>query len=257
MPELNEPFPHAERRTLKSPPIELIIGQVRYPTVAKLFSDEGYIAFAERISERFPDAEARQEVQVEVSPDGTRERARTSVWKFEDLDRRWTVTLTPVFLALETRQYESFTDFRDTFVQLWSDLSETHGIRHRTRLGLRYVDRVSAEKQKNLPANWLDMIASEAIPLRRRLPKATSVSKIEHRFRLQDGLWLTYRATCQRLQGENGAIDEFTLDLDAYDESREEMLREASERLDVLKELSHNAFWWTLGRLLNEIDPPC
>src|SRR5512139_1859658 len=116
MSDMNIPFPDANRRTLRSPPIELIIVQGRFPTLAELYAKEAYITFANAVREQYPRARPDSQPAFEITPDQhLKERGRVPVWRFEDLTGRWTLTLTPEFLALETRQYQTFSEFRTKF----------------------------------------------------------------------------------------------------------------------------------------------
>lgn len=254
MPDLNVPFPHADRRTLKAPPIELIIAQVRFPTLAELFANEGFIAFATAVRDQYPNASPESHFAVEITPERVRERNRTPVWRFEELSGKWTLTLTPDFLALEARQYQSFPEFRTKFQEAWRKLTDIYKIKHRTRLGLRYVDRFSTEKQTNLPADWMGLVEPTIFSMRTRDVSLPQSGGIEHRFLVPNNLALTLRAKF-RTGGFDGILaDEFVLDLDAFDPTTTEP-DQMETRLDDLKELTHNAFWWTFGRLLDHLEP--
>ena len=255
MPDSNSPFPHAERRLLANPPIELIIGQIRFPTLAPLFSNDGYVTFAKAVSQDFPGAAPEQHMEVTIAPEGISERSRNPVWRFEDLKHQMTLTLTPGFLALETKQYRSFTAFRELLLTSWEKLVSCHSVQHRTRVGLRYVDRVSRDKYPDLPSDWMQKIKSSAFPLFEQLPDSPQKSELEHRFQISESLGLTYRA--QLVVGGFGEPDGdfFALDLDAYDPIQSST-EGVEDSLNLLKEASHNAFWWTLGELFDLLEPP-
>lgn len=252
MADMDRPFPHADRKDLPNPPIELIIAQVRFPTLAALFSNDGYVPFAEAIAGEFPSAEPVRRVEYELSPSGIAEKAQNPVWKFDDLDGQTTLTLTPTFLALETKQYQSFSQFRDTFISSCDKLASCHTVRYRTRLGLRYVDRVTREKYANLPVDWITLINSPALPLSAQAGGLPHQSELETRFQVSDCLGLTYRSTMSLEGFGTTESTDFTLDLDAFDPTKAE-IASLADRLDDLKELSHNAFWWTLGNLFEAI----
>lgn len=258
MAQINTPFPHAERRDLTEPPIELILAQVRFPTLAELFGNEGYVAFATAIRSEYPRATPLHEIGIEFGQGGARQVASTPVWKFEDLGGEWTVTLTPEFLALELRRYQHFSEFRDRFDRLWLRLVELHKIENRTRLGLRYIDRFASDKptKRPLPPDWFDLIQSSLFALRlldtSLQPQA---GQLVHSFAITDALALTYRSAFKWGTTDSPDFREAVLDLDCYDPLVAETSNVAT-RLDELKEISHNAFWWTFGKLLTKWDPP-
>ncbi len=247
------PFPQAKRRTLASPPIELIIAQARFPTLAELFSNEGYVPFASAVRDQFPNASPVSQVALEIAPDRVSERGRIPIWQFEDLDARWTLTLTPEFLALETRQYQSFSAFRDKFGSAWAALTDRYQVTDRTRLGLRYVDRFADDKQSNLPSNWLSMIRPDLYRFRDQCGEMKQSGSYEHRFDIEESLTLAFRYAF-RDRGFSGiATSEFVLDLDAFDPSHAPA-GDVPSRLGDLKEIAHNAFWWVFENLLERVE---
>ncbi len=258
MAPINSPFPHAERRDLADPPIELILAQVRFPTLAELFSNDGYVQFASQIRHDYPRASPLQEVEIEIDRGSPRSSAPTPVWKFEDLGRKWTVTLTPDFLALELKRYERFSEFRDRFDALWIKLVELYTITHRTRLGLRYIDRFATDKEyrKPLPPDWFDLIEPRLFSMRMLDQKLQpQAGQLAHSFAIKPDIWLTYRSAFKWGVPDDFDYREMVLDLDSYDPTFVHAGRLAA-KLDDLKEVSHNAFWWTFGDLLSKLDPP-
>jgi uncharacterized protein (TIGR04255 family) len=249
----DKPFPHADRRTLANPPIELIIAQARFPTLAELFSNDGYVAFAAAIRGDFPNASPVSQVALEITPDRVSERGRIPIWQFEDLDSLWTLTLTPDFLALETRQYQSFSAFRDKFCTAWRALTERYQVAHRTRLGLRYVDRFADDKQPNLPTDWLAKVRPDLFPFRDQCGEIKQSGNYEHRFEVDEAIMLTFRYAFRDRAFAGAANSEFVLDLDAFDRSHQPA-SDISSRLDDLKEVTHNAFWWVFEGLIENIE---
>lgn len=251
----NKPFPHAKRRKLAAPPIELILAQVKFPMLAELFTPQGFVPFAAAIRKDYPSAVPIHEIGIELSEGKFSEVGRTPVWKFEDLKRTWTVTLAPEFLALEVKGYVRFSDYRDRFEELWGHVRQIYRVTHRTRLGLRYVDKFATNKQAGLPENWFDMVERDTFPMNGLDRSIDQAGNIAHAFDVEPGLGLVYRAAFKRHADGARGDREFVLDLDCFD-SRTVEAAALTTQLDQLKELTHNAFWWTFGRLLDVVDPP-
>ncbi len=256
MPAIETPFPHAERRDLAEPPIELILAQIRFPTLAELYSNEGYVKFATAIRAEYAKATPLHEVGLEIVQGRPKEIAATPVWKFEDIQGLWTLTLTPDFLALEVRRYQRFSEFRARFASVWQRLVELHGIGNRTRLGLRYIDRFATDKphKVQLPDNWFDHLRPEVFPLRRLDPALTQAGQLAQSFDIRNDLALTYRSAFKWGSSDDPEYRECVLDLDCYDPSVAGV-GDVSSRLDDLKEVTHNAFWWTFESLLVKMEP--
>jgi len=258
MAHINTPFPHAERRDLVDPPIELILAQVRFPTLAELYESSGYVSFAKDIRAEYPKATPLHEVGIELAQGGARQIASTPVWKFEDITGEWTVTLTPEFLGLELKRYRHFSEFRDRFDHLWKRLVDLHRITNRTRLGLRYIDRFATDKPMKLPLppEWFELIEQSLFSMRRLdISMHPQAGQLVHSFAIKNNLYLTYRSAFKWGAAEDPNFREAVLDLDCYDPLGLETSNVAN-RLDDLKEISHNAFWWTFGQLLTRMDPP-
>ena len=249
MTEFNEPFPHAPRKDIKSPPIELIVAQFRFPTIPALYSNDGFIKFAEAVRPDYPRASPETEVALGLAEGRIQEKGRELVWKFEDLEADWTVTLASQFVALEAKQYKSFSEFRDRFTRLTNLMGEAYGVDLGTRLGLRYVDRFSVDKQDDLPEDWLSFVTPKVFADQFAEMSRLQIGKVEHRFVVPDTpLALTFRAQFRR-NPKDASEDEFVLDVDAYDLSTSKN-EHVDKRLNDLKELAHNAFWWTCEELL-------
>ena len=247
-------FPHAQRRELKQPPIELIVAQVRFPLIVELLEIQGVKSFAQAMKPMYPIVNFKDEPSFILSSHGVSSEKPVRVWRFEDAERAWTLVLAPEFVALETKRYQTFPDFRNRFVDAVEELRRVHRPEIRTRLGLRYIDRISNSKQQALPDNWLSLVNSDVFALRSVGIDLPQQGRVERRFALQD-MSLTFRTFFVQ-NGFGGQDDaEFVLDLDCYDPGRSSF-DDLSHRLDKFKEVTDNAFWWSLGKLIDEWEPP-
>ena len=254
MANIDTPFPHAERRKLANPPIELIIAQVRFPTIAELFANDGFVRFANDVREEYPNASPESHVSLQVTPESVSERSRIPVWRFEDLSADWTLTLTPAFLAIETRGYRTFSDFCERFASACSKLATSYNIQTRTRLGLRYVDRYADDKQTDLPQHWLSLVRPSVFAMRDIDPTLAQSANVAHNFVINENLQLMFRGKLRSDPNNNESGNEFVLDLDCYDPSNVS-IEDIGNRMADLKEVAHNAFWWTLEDLINQMEP--
>lgn len=254
MSQIDTPFPHAPRRDLTDPPIELILAQVRFPTLAELFSNEGFVRFATAMRGDYPKATPLHELEkLELSGGRVNALSGTPVWKLEDLDGLWTLTLTPEFLALEVKQYQRFSEFKKRFQSAWKCLVDLYEIRNRTRLGLRYVDRFASGKQK-LPSDWMSLLSKSIFPLRERDLSLSQAGQLVHYYSIGENLSLTYRSAFKWGGSSSATQNEVILDLDCFD-PQTASTTDVSSRLEDLKEVTHNAFWWTFETLIDVLDP--
>jgi uncharacterized protein (TIGR04255 family) len=75
----------------------------------------------------------------------------STVWRFQNADGEWRVSLAPDFIAIETTRYTSRNDFLGRFQMILEALQEHFEPRIVDRLGVRYIDRVTGENLERLP----------------------------------------------------------------------------------------------------------
>jgi len=249
---MNQPFGEAQRIELKAPPLELVICQLRFPTILALADGRPPEEFQRRISGEYPLARKKDEfvnVRLDnrevVLPGGTRS------WCFDDLSAQWTVTLGDSFLALEANRYRQFKDFSERFMNVLSQWQETYPIALQTRLGLRYVDRISHARNPELPRRFADRINPELIAFPSVSgPGILRTSRLESRFCFPDR-FLTIRSMYSD-QGFPGAEqqDELILDFDCYHQEQRP-IADVQDSLVEYKKLCYQAFRWCIGDLIN------
>jgi uncharacterized protein (TIGR04255 family) len=130
---------------LPNAPLVSVIAQVRFPTRLAVRNPDRIIGFQELIGTHYPYLE-RQEIPSIVIGQGPFAAGEGSVhWRFADDTRKWRVTLTQDFIALETHAYESRTDFLERLTLILQGLEETLAPTHMTRFGIRYIDQIKGE----------------------------------------------------------------------------------------------------------------
>lgn len=236
--------------TLSRPPIELIIAQVRFPLVADLLDPAGIAAFQGAMRRDYPLLNREDQIELQFGRADEPRTARSFLWKFEDLSRTWTVTLAPDFLAIEVKNYQSFGELSKRLQDAFARLCEKHDITARTRLGLRYMDRISTKKYPRLPNDWHRLVAPELIPLAARLPADQMRSAVEHRY-VGDGHAATIKAAFSRNIDTNDPL--FVLDVDAFDPEISESV-DLQATLDTLKPLCNQVFAWAFEKMLEKRD---
>ena len=96
----------------------------------------------------FPVLRQERETGLLITPDGVAtQQASTSIWRMSDADGRWTISVAPGFIALQTADYSRRADF---FARLRTALmafeEEVHP-GYFDRLGVRYVNRFVGDKR--------------------------------------------------------------------------------------------------------------
>ncbi|MBL3562226.1 TIGR04255 family protein [Rhodovulum sulfidophilum] len=134
-----------ERVLLSNAPLVRVLGQVKFPRIAKI-AEESYIAdFQEAIRGEYPhfQSDTIQGVNIVVNDNKVEPRQVTTViWRFFDAHRVLRVSLGPEAITLETASYVSRDDFLSRFEFILRKLVETIRPSLVQRVGFRYVDRL-------------------------------------------------------------------------------------------------------------------
>ena len=168
---------------LASPPLVRVIAQVRFPVIASVERREFIAPFQEAIRNEYPVLRPEQNRSVVLGPDGVHDARSTTAWRFFNADSRWSVTLAPDFLALDTSCYTSRDDFLARLRKVLMALEAHVDPKVIDRLGIRYIDRVTGANLADLPA----LVRAEVIGVL-STPLSTTVQHAlaEHVFVLPD-----------------------------------------------------------------------
>lgn len=134
-------------------PLVEVIAQVRFPEIASLARQEFIGPFQERLRSEFPVLRQERETGVLILPDGVAaQQGSTSIWRMADPEARWTVSVAPGFIALQTTTYGRRADFFARLRRVLTAFEEEVHPGYFDRLGVRYVNRFSGERWlSNLP----------------------------------------------------------------------------------------------------------
>jgi uncharacterized protein (TIGR04255 family) len=136
--------PPAEVPLAKAPLVR-VIAQVRFPVVAAVEQREFVAEFQKSLRTAYPvlREETARRFIVHGSDPAVFHPSR--VWRFEDDEGRWRLSLMSDSLALETTAYSSRSDFLRRFDAALRCLEQHVKPARRDRLGIRYIDRITGE----------------------------------------------------------------------------------------------------------------
>lgn len=133
---------------LKNAPLVRVLAQVRFPTILAIqqLQDNNLVAsFQEAIREKYPFSSVDKIQNYTVGSQHI-ERAEGVIWRFQDRDGIWQISLAPSFLSLDTKQYSSRTKFLEYFEEALTALNQHIKPEACERVGLRYVDRIDIDQ---------------------------------------------------------------------------------------------------------------
>lgn len=140
---------------LESAPLVGVLFQVRFPEIVSISQKSFIAALQERLRGDFPYLNGDQLQAVQITGQGaTVQMTNETVWRFTDKSKAWRLSLSPQFLALETKRYESRKDFVARLKVILAATRDTIDPSIVLRTGMRYIDRVQFT-QNNEVANLI------------------------------------------------------------------------------------------------------
>ncbi|MEJ7569167.1 MAG: TIGR04255 family protein [Gaiellaceae bacterium] len=252
-------FPKSKPVVFENAPISLVVCQVRFEHLG-VIDDARHAALREGFGERYPLAQKLQNSEVAIGPGGASPVATVEGLRFASVDGKWTCSLLPDFVSLETSDYRDWADFEARLREVLAVLQAVVKPRVETRLGLRYVNELSLEAVTK-PSDWLNFLQSPLVAdLAAEHPFAESLATRHSVLQLDagDGARLHFR---HGLAGESAGAEDhnltYILDFDCFRQKErlldiDEMLVEA----DRFNTLITSAFQWCLtDALWKELKP--
>lgn len=126
-------------------PLVRVIAQVRFPPILSINTAEKVANFQESLRSDYPHLEKDHIRSIEFGPASEPNISDAIIWRFADRSDslRWRVSLGLDFVALETSNYDSRTDFHRRFLEVLSDVETCFNPAETQRIGLRYIDRIN------------------------------------------------------------------------------------------------------------------
>jgi uncharacterized protein (TIGR04255 family) len=128
---------------LRNDQLAQVLCQIRFSTILRIRKDDEIVDFQEALRDRYPRYSKRQGIQVLITPTGVQQQETPdSQHRFDDTDGKFTVVLTPDFVALETTQYTDIEDFAARIVELAQAVETHYRPAEVLRVGLRFINEL-------------------------------------------------------------------------------------------------------------------
>ncbi|WP_078504179.1 TIGR04255 family protein [Streptomyces viridochromogenes] len=153
-----------EDRHLSSPPVALVVCQVRHETeyaasdASRALRIKGALDWPTELTENLV-----QGVNVAVGQFtgfSASQSPAMRTWQLKSQDGTWTVSLQPDHFSLETTRYGGWSQFRDRLTQLAKAVGEHVAPALEHRVGLRYVNQIRHPDVLS-PLDWRNFISEE------------------------------------------------------------------------------------------------
>lgn len=160
-----EPVPSVH---LGRAPLELVVAQVRFPQVLGFDQPINMARIAEfqdGVKGDYPFVQPERQLAISFGPTNVSASPEgVTTYRFTNTDHPWEVTLSPNFMALQTKGYTDRADFLGRFQVLIEVLQRTFGLTKCERLGVRYSSRIA---EPELFSRLVELVRPEisAVPL--------------------------------------------------------------------------------------------
>lgn len=168
---------------LSHAPLVRVIAQILFPEVLSITKPDFVASFQEALRPTYPKLKHGQTQEIIFGPSGAISSKAESVWRFMDNSNSWTISLASNFLAIETTEYTSRSDFLERFKVALVALQEHINPGEVSRLGLRYIDRIEGDALSDIRSLVRDEVSGIA-----GLPTAESatITVTESHFQLSE-----------------------------------------------------------------------
>jgi len=168
------PFPESQKVIYKNNPLDKVICQLRFPPILTI-DTKAPAEFQESIRDNFPGfrekdqivlpipkmakGDVSAEVFKQMIPSGTKN------YEFFSEDKIWTVNLTRTFMALSTKKYKRWDDFKQRLEVLRNTLIDIYKPPSFSRIGLRYIDIIKRSELNLTDVPWSELLQPYALGL--------------------------------------------------------------------------------------------
>ena len=236
-------FPEVERKVFKKNFLETVVIELRYPTYLRLNEGEP-LQISESIRGEFPLYEQSSEMQV--TPLGTTKPH--PVYKFTTRQEDPVLEISASNIVLATQRYRSFDVFSSHIDYLIKNVIPHLDTTFFTRIGLRYMNKVSGIQQGG--TDVLDWINNSLIaPVAGGEIGTISNMKSELTGQFDEGYY-TFRFGLSPPSHQSNERS-FLLDWDYYREDVE--VQECLEYLKAFHDVHFPFFWWALGEKAKKV----
>ena len=126
-------------------PLARVLAQARFPPILTISKVDEVASFQEALRETYPNLSRDQVHNIELTGGQTPHVQQGMIWRLADgeTEPAWRVSLGVDFVALETSDYDSRDDFLARLGDVLSAVEESFKPASASRLGLRYIDRLT------------------------------------------------------------------------------------------------------------------
>ena len=137
-------LPQVDEVHLTNAPLIAVLAQVMFGSLLSIKNEEEVSRFQESIRDKYPvlKTEKNKTSTVDVVAGSVISTSEQTIWRFSDAQDIWRVSLSPEFVAIETRKYGTREEFSNRLSEILKAVAKQFNPTIMTRIGVRYVDRL-------------------------------------------------------------------------------------------------------------------
>ncbi|HID30265.1 MAG TPA: TIGR04255 family protein [Desulfobacterales bacterium] len=260
------PFREAKRVLYKKNPLDRVICQLRFPPILRIDA-EIPAQFQERVRRQFPNFSEASEWKVQVPqalegqipPEVLRQFVQSSGnknYEFSSEDGVWQINLTRTFVALATKKYERWEEFKEKLQIPLEALSDVYSPDFFSRIGLRYTDIIKRSALGLDDVEWSQLLRPYILGILASPEVSDHVREFENRYEvgLSDGESVV-RIVTTLIQPPDGDEICFMIDSDFYNSQKTE-IDSAMERLNYFNVRASRLIQWCITERLHKAMEP-
>lgn len=237
---------------LRNAPLVRVLAQIRFPVTAAIQDLAAIAPFQEAIRADYPILRRESLQNVVLSSTGPTVQAE-QVWRFTDVEEAWRVSLSPNFVALETKSYTSRTDFLARLGRVAGALIGPLDPKVIERFGIRYINRIQGVHVgdiADLVRNEMRGIVGTAIQAETRFTLSDAVFDAPEEGAVLHARWgyIPPNSTIDPDAMEPITVPSWVMDLDVYTEKGVKHFdaAEVTVRAEQFASRSYTFFRWAV-----------
>ena len=264
--DMTMPFPDTPRVIYKKNPLKEVICQLSYPAILRIDS-ETPAEFQERIRDRFPHFIEGNErtLSIQLPKELIQAIDKLSFTnrshQFISEDKNWTFILTREFIALTTKSYITWEDFKERLKLPFQAFMDIYEPRFFSRIGLRYKDIIDRKELNLQDKPWSDLLQPSIAGELSDPHIASLIEKCANQLTIKiddsGSIILLNHGLINKI-GDSEQGFSYLIDSDFINSEKTEV-KDVTNRLDGFNRFSGKLFRWAITPILHEalepIDP--
>lgn len=248
-------LPETERVIYKRNPLVEVVSQLQFPQILRIVNQDP-VEFQDAIRADYPILEITSGVLVvdiagERSPDAQR---LNTVYHFKSDDLQWQASVSRNFVALSTKNYKRYEDFKQRFEKIIQVFEAIYQPTFYSRVGLRYQDLIIRSSLGLSGEGWATLIPSHIAPELHSPEVADAVvaSAKTLVMKIGGGQVAFRHGLVEARDTEQSPIEPaYLLDADFFGEERIAVGSHVWERLDEYNQSARKLFRWSITEKLH------